>query len=470
MTEQAHPGPGRPPGLHPFGSPGLSRRSLLRGGSALGLAGAASVALTSCGTGLGRGFTTSGPPPGRLDYWTPFGGGDGQRMKEMVAAYQSARPSVDVRPLTLSWGSPYYTKLSLASLGGDPPSVAIAHLSRLPALARAGLVRELTAPMLAPHRLTADRFEERPWQRAHVGGRLYGLPLDTHPFVMYYRTDLCREAGLLDRDGRLQPVEGPQDLVDVLAALQKVTGAWGGVMSVTADPATCWRMFWSLYRQLDGTPAGKAFLADGGTRITMDDARAEEALRFMRRLTTVEKVLPPSVDTTGAIALFTSGKAGILFDGVWQLPNVQGSGAAFDMTPFPRVFTTAPYACHADSHLLVLPSGGGGTPAHDDMSLDFARGLLEKSLVWAGGGHVPSWRPVRESRAYLGLIPQSHYAGAAAGAAYDPDAWYSGAGSNLQNRLGGIIAGVLTNGTAPRTATHRLRSALTDLTSIPAPV
>ncbi|MEU2358905.1 extracellular solute-binding protein [Streptomyces misionensis] len=391
-------------------------------------------------------------------------------MKEMVAAYQSARPDVDVRPLTLSWGSPYYTKLSLASLGGEPPSVAIAHISRLPTLARAGLVRELTTPMLAPAHLTADRFNARPWERAHIDGRLYGLPLDTHPFVMYYRTDLCRKAGLLDGDGRLKPIEGPQALIGVLAALRKVTGAWGGVMSVTADPSTCWRMFWSLYRQLDPTPAGEAFLADGGTRITMDDRRAEEALQFMHRLTTTEKVLPPSVDSTGAIALFTSGKAGVLFDGVWQLPNIQGSKVPFDMAPLPRVFTDAPYACHADSHLLVLPSGGHSTPAHDGVCLDFARGLIERSLVWAGGGHIPSWRPTLESRAYRDLTPQAHYAAAAAGAVYDPDAWYSGAGSSLETRLGGIIAGVLTGSSAPRAATHRLRSALTDLTNTPAPV
>jgi hypothetical protein len=152
----------RPPERRHAAGYGLSRRSLVRGGAALGVAGAVSAALTSCAAGFGRGFTGGGPPPGRLDYWTPFGGGDGRRMKEMVAAYQSAHPAVDVRPLTLNWGSPYYTKLSLAALGGDPPSVAIAHLSRLPTLARAGLIRELTIPMLAPHSLTGPLTKAGP--------------------------------------------------------------------------------------------------------------------------------------------------------------------------------------------------------------------------------------------------------------------------------------------------------------------
>lgn len=449
---------------------GPSRRTLLRSTAALGLSGAASAALAGCGSEWGQGFTGGQGPTDRIDFWNPFTGGDGQHMTEMVAAYRRANPGTNVEAATLTWGAPYYTKLSLAALGGGAPEVAICHLSRLPTLVRAGLLRALPAAELAPHGMTERAFEHRPWQKAHVAGRLYGVPLDTHPFVMYYRTDLCKKAGLLGKDGRLEPVEGPDRLVELLRELKKATRQWGGSMSITSDPSTCWRLFWTLYCQLGSTAAERALLADGGQRVTMDDDRAVEALEFMRRLTTTERVMPQGVDPSGAIALFTSGRAGVLFDGVWQLPSVQPTGVAFDMLPFPRVFTGGPYACHADSHSLVLPAQAIRNGSHrEDVALGFVRSLLDSSLVWAQGGHIPAWLAVQHSARYRKLLPQAHYADAAAGAVYDPDAWYSGAGSNLENQLGGVLVVLLGGRTSARSAARGLRSHLKSLAATTAP-
>jgi multiple sugar transport system substrate-binding protein len=447
----------------------LSRRGLVRGAAALAAVCAGGGALGGCGTSWGQGFTGGQGPADRIDYWNPFSGGDGQRMTEMVTSYARAHRGLDIQAVTLTWGNPYYTKLSLAALGGGAPEVAICHLSRLPTLARSGLLRALPAPVLEPYGITGDAFDARPWRKAHADGRLWGVPLDTHPFVMYFRTDLCRKAGLLDGDGRLA-VDGPDRLVEVLRELKRATGQWGGSVAVTTDPSTCWRLFWSLYCQLDPRPSGQGLLADGGRRVVMDGDRAGEALAFLRRLTVTERVLPKGVDPSGAIALFTSGRSGVLFDGVWQLPAVQASGAKFDMRPFPRVFHEAPYACHADSHALVLPASPGPQRRREGVALRFVRGLLEESLVWAKGGHIPAWLATQRSPGYRRLVPQVHYAAAADGAVYDPDAWYSGAGSNLETQLGGVVAGVLGGRTGAGAAVGQLRARLKELAATSAPV
>ena len=58
-------------------------------------------------------------------------------------------------------------------------------------------------------------MEERP-----VRGRQYAIPLDTHPFVLYYNTDLTEKAGLLDGDGKLKPLDGPDAFLDACEAVK----------------------------------------------------------------------------------------------------------------------------------------------------------------------------------------------------------------------------------------------------------
>ena len=165
---------------------GLTRRQVLIGGATVGAAAALGVATTG----------------------SPFKGGaaDGHvlapvRRRRRRAADRDPRRDrrrarrLDVRQLILQWGNPYYTKLALAAVGGSPPDVAIVHATRIPSFAPAGLLEELTPELLEPHGLSGDRFLEKPWQSCQSDGRQYAIPLDTHPFVLYYNTELTEKAG-----------------------------------------------------------------------------------------------------------------------------------------------------------------------------------------------------------------------------------------------------------------------------------
>ena len=154
--------------------------------------------VSGCGSAFATGIAGIGPPKNTLSYWNLLGGGDGVRMVAMENAYQKAHPNVALSAVVLAWGNPYYTKLSLATLGNRPPDVAISHLTRATILARAGLLEPLNETELAPYGLTGGNFTPAAWNMAHTDGTLYAIPLDTHPFVMYYNTDICKKAGLLD--------------------------------------------------------------------------------------------------------------------------------------------------------------------------------------------------------------------------------------------------------------------------------
>lgn len=425
---------------------------------------AAAGALSGCSSTVGQAFTGAAGPDSLLNFWHPFTGGDGEQLVHMQSAFRKKHRSTDLKSTTMVWGSPYYTKLTLATLGDRPPQVAITHMSRLPTLAASGLLRPVSGGELDAHGLTSDKFEKAALQRATYDDQVYGLSLDTHPFVLFYRTDVAKKAGLL-KDGKLVDVDGPDKFLDAMRAAKDATGHWGCSVSTVKDPGMCWRMWWTLYRQL-----GADLVADKGRKVLLDLGAAEEALAYLQRLV-AEKVIPANASTTGAITLLTAGRAGFLMDGEWQLLAVQGAlKDKFDMRTFPRIFDDAPYACHADSHAFILPKAPSAEAQRADQALTFVRSMLDASFDWTKGGHIPAWQPTANSDEYKKLTPQAHYAEAAAGAAYDPAAWYSGADSVLFRRFGDIVTSVLNGSARPGAGAKRMHAVIKELAKTEAPV
>ncbi|MFI7546930.1 extracellular solute-binding protein [Actinoplanes sp. NPDC049599] len=432
----------------------LSRRAFLSGTAA-----AATLGLAGC-SGLTPGRDTGGS----LDYWNLFGGGDGVRMNQMLDGFRTANPGIDLSAVTLAWGNPYYTKLALATVGDKPPDVAISHLTRMKTLVGSDLLEELHPEDLARHGITADKFTERAWQAGLVEGRAYAIPIDTHPFVMFYNTDICAKAGLLDPSGTLRPLDSPEKFTDAMRRAKEASGGYGGVVSIDNDTSTSWRIFQSLYSQLGGET-----LADEGRRVVIDDAKAAQVLTFLQSLTR-SGVFPAAIDYQGAIATFATGQAGFYFQGEWEISTFQTAKMPFSMTLFPNLYGGARYAVQADSHTLVIPRRPETDRARLDRSLLLVRSMLDQSRTWAEGGHVPTWKPFRDSPEYAAMTPQSNYAAAADGAVYDPDGWYSGSGSNFEIVTGSAIADVLGGRRSPAAAIAQMRDKLQTLSTTASPI
>ena len=438
----------------------IARRTLFRGA----LAGIGAAALGGCSSPVGAGLANTPLDPGTVDYWNLFGGGDGVRMQQMLDVYRKTHPKTPLQAVTLAWGNPYYTKLSLATVGQKPPNVAVSHLTRMITMQEANLLQELHPEDLARHGMTPDKFNKRAWEAGLVNGKIYAIPIDTHPWVLFYNTKICGQAGLLDSAGKLKEIKGPDAFADALTKVKQVTGQWGATHGINADTATPWRFFQTLYSQLGGQ-----VLADNGTKVVLDDAKAKQVLEFMRSLTVEKKLMPSSIDYQGAIALFASGASGFHLNGEWEISTFQTAKMPFSMTLVPNVFG-GQYAVQADSHTLVLPRNDSQTRQQLDQSLGFIKSLLDQSMTWAEGGHVPAWQPVAQSEAYKKLTPQSNYAAAADAAVYDQPGWYSGSGSNFEIVMGSAIGGVEAGQLTPDAAIAQMRSRLTALANTPSPV
>jgi multiple sugar transport system substrate-binding protein len=226
----------------------------------------------------------------------------------------------------------------------------------------------------------------------------------------------------------------------------------------------------TLYSGLAGP-----IVSDQGTRVTVDRPALEETFAFMRSLTGPLGLMPGNATSTTITTLFSQGNAGFLLEGEWQIPTYRGvklpngKPLNFNVVPFPAILGDKAVA-YADSHALVIPRSSGRSPKRTANAVGFIKGLLDNSSTWAEGGHIPAWLPVQQSKEFQTQKPQSNYIQAAFNAVYDPEAWYTGAGSDFQSRVGGVITNVLAGGTDPRAGADAMIATLQQFSTARPPV
>jgi len=408
--------------------PRFSRRGFLTAG----LAGLALPALAGCSSSVAAGMFGSQLNPETLVFWNLFGGGDGGRMQEMEAGYRKTHGgAASLQATTFAWGNPYYSKVTLATVGHKPPDVAVSHLTRAKPLWEGGILDPITEDDLASVGLSTSDFSAAPWKAQITDGKNIAIPLDTHPLVMFYNLDVLGKAGLLGSDNQIVNLDSMDKFEAALGEISKVTkGPAITVANVAGETATPWRVFTTLYNQHSGaTP----FLSDNGAKLTVDWDIYEDVTSRMQSW--VKKGwLNSGLDYGTAESYMFTGKTGLFLEGEWELTTAQlVKGLKFDMAPVPTLYDRP--ASQADSHAFVLPKKDR-SPAQRKQAMEFIKSMLEQSMTWAAGGHVPAYLPVADSDAYKKLVPQAHYASAAEHAVYDDPAWYGGSGSTFEGIVG----------------------------------
>jgi multiple sugar transport system substrate-binding protein len=438
----------------------LTRRGLL----GAGLAALTVPALAACSTPAVAGLTGSELDPRTLIFWNLFGGGDGSRMQEMEAGYQKTHggPS-SLQATVFAWGNPYYSKLTLATVGNKPPDVAVAHLTRAKLLAQGGVLDEITDEDLSSVGLSSDDLDQKSWATQKTDGRNIAIPLDTHPFVMFFNQDVIDKAGLLE-GGKMKAITGLKDFEAALAEVSKVTGGVAITSANVNETATPWRLFQTLYSQFSDVPP---YLGDDGRTLTVDQDAAKEVLGTIARWSQ-KGWLNKALDYAGSQTPMFTGKSGFYLQGEWEITTAQSiKGLKFGMVPVPQLFDKP--ASQADSHTFVLPKKDR-TPEQRKQAMGFIKSMLDQSYTWAQGGHVPAYLPLRDSQKYKDLEPQADYAKAADNAAYDPTAWYSGSGSTFETIVGSQFALVQQGASSPDGALKSASDQLQTYLKTPSPL
>ncbi|WP_432042539.1 extracellular solute-binding protein [Streptomyces cadmiisoli] len=422
----------------------FSRRRFLRHGMA------AAGALLAAGPLSGCAAPASASDASALSVWDLFQGGDGMLMDDMIKAVSGGSRGFEIDRTILDWGPSYYTKLAMSAAGGRASDVAVAHLSRLAGYAPGGLLDPFDLDVLAEFGVTRRDFTPAVWARTQHDDATYAVPLDVHPFIVFYDKEAAGRAGLLDSSQELAPMGSPEALLEAGKALAEANGEAGILFGHVTDTAQTWRLFAALYAQ-----TGAAFTLPDGGRAEIDVDAAVRVVSFMQQLFD-GRSNPNNLDYNGAIANFVSGRGGMLMVGEWELPTLKKSGIALGAAPFPQVFDEP--AVYTDSHAFVLPHQESPDPARRREAHRYVAEMLKQSLTWASAGHIPAYQPVLGEPEYAALDPQSSYADAGRVAVLDPPNWFTGAGSNFQNRMCQPLQSALLGNTSAEKAVRQMVS------------
>ena len=236
-----------------------------------------------------------------------------------------------------------------------------------------------------------------------------------------------------------------------------MTGSTG--LSVPGDNASGWRIFYTLLNQEGGD-----FLKDGKFLDGDNLAKATTALAEMNKWVK-SGWAPGHTEYPASIALFTSGKAAMHINGVWEVPtmvDLAKKGQLFDWGAIQiPVFYDKP-ATWADSHSFAIPNRKGNpvSPEKRKLVLDIIHWFNVHSIQWAAGGHIPAYLPVQESQEFKSMIPNSEYSSLAKTAVFDPVSKLAGVASPVYEAAGNYIVPAMNGEIAPAEAAKQMQQDL----------
>ncbi|MBB4188883.1 extracellular solute-binding protein [Sinorhizobium terangae] len=397
-----------------------------------------------------------------VTWWDFFGGGDGVRMKQMVADFNEAhKGEIKIDATTLEWGTPFYSKVQTSTAVGEGPDIMTYHASRIPLAVKQGILQEITADDWKTMGLGQSDYAPATWEAVSIDGKQYAVPLDTHPIVLYYNKDLLKKAGVLGDDGKPKGMDSRENFTATLKAL-KAAGVKFPLGSVTADGNFMFRTVYSFMGQQDGE------LMTDGEFLAGDSAKKLENSLAVLSEWTKEGLQSTYTDYPATVALFTSGEAAMMINGVWEVPtmtDLKKNGKLFEWgaVELPVIFNHP--STYADSHTFALPANKGKdmSPEKRAAVLEVMSWMSKNSLFWATAGHIPAYGPVTNSAEYKAMEPNHTYSSLTANMIFDPKTPLAGIAGPIFDVMSNFFVPTLNGEMEPAKAVEEIKTGLADL-------
>ncbi len=163
---------------------------------------------------------------GEVTMWTFV-----KEFKDVADAFMKEYPNIKVKVVDLGWEVHDKLATTLAA-GKGAPDLAVVEQGQFPRYATGGVLEDLLQPPFEAGRFKDD-VSEYNWSRwmSVDGKKLLGMPWDTQPGVLYYRSDIYEQLGLPSDPTELgEYFENPENVftaVQTLKADGKYFMEWG---------------------------------------------------------------------------------------------------------------------------------------------------------------------------------------------------------------------------------------------------
>lgn len=253
--------------------------------------------------------------------------------EEVTAEFMQHHPMIEVQIESIPVN--YKEKILTYIASGEPPDVFLLDSVIIPALLNKGILLDLK-PYVDSLHIDLGAYFPNVLSIFAKGEKLYALPKDFTPIVMYYNQTLFDQAGLAY----------PQNdwtWNDYLRLSQQLTKDFDGDNAID-QYGTVFTNYFYLWQPWVWMAGGDIFDGNGNSAIGYFDSPAtERALQFLIDLRTKHRVAPDDLALktgTGATGMFYSGRVAMISVGHWALPNLKKYMARGDLkigvVPLPR--------------------------------------------------------------------------------------------------------------------------------------
>jgi extracellular solute-binding protein family 1 len=308
-----------------------------------------------------------------LNFWNPFTGDDGKSMTALVNKFNEENDlNITVSVQTLAYED-YYSKLPVTITSGvDVPDVAILHIDKLPYYSAKGLIMEMDED-IKNMGLNQSDFIEATWKAStQKDGKRYSLPLDTHPYVMFYNKKILKELGY--SEGDLENLNGTKFLEMCNKAREK------GIYGIGFYYPGMSSVFYSLLKQ----NGGEFIDSSNPTKAQFNGEAGIKAAQWVKEL--IDKGY--ATDVAGDhVSIFKKGESLFCADGIWSSAGMaEIEGLEWGEMFLPKVGSKE--AIWASSHQLCIMKQKNEDKVKHEAALKFIKYLSDNSIEWAKAGQV----------------------------------------------------------------------------------
>jgi multiple sugar transport system substrate-binding protein len=320
----------------------------------------------------------------------------------MVAEFNRTSQSVVLQNREVK-ASNYYPKLAGAIKNGTAPDVVIANQSKLIDLVTDNALLPLD-DYIKKAGIDLSDYDAGPIADCRIKGKLYAIPFDVHPLIMYYNKDLFTKAGIAKIPETLAELQETASLV------QAKTGAIGIASdntSSTYKAYTLARLFMSFLKE-----QGVNTLDARNMKANFNNSAGIKAYQAIYDMVNIWKVTPKGLDYDFSVKYFKEGNAAIHFNGVWATGLFEEQkGLNFGAVELPPFFGKS--AAWAGSHTFAIPRTAKPDEAKILQILSCIDWFTQHGELWAKAGNIPTRKSVRQKPDFLALPHRAEYAAAA---------------------------------------------------------
>ena len=315
----------------------------------------------------------------------------------MINKFNAENPRIPVSQNVVAW--PGYPQLTAQVAAKDPPDIVTMHSGVMSDYAAKGLI-EPVEPYMRAAGIDPASFTDASRRAVTLGGRIYGLPWDSHGGLFHVNLALFRKAGLMRGDQPILP-QSADELLRHARQFKARTGKPYLIQSLVGDNAYQTRNMYTYLMAQD------AVIFPDPKHVRLRTPEARRVAAFFRRISE-EKLTTLNQDTPAAIASFMNGEGGIYPTGTWMIGQFEAESNtpgrplhnSYGVYPYPRLWGR--HASFVSGHVWVVPKRDR-TPEQRAAMARFFKFMAGHNFDWARTGHLPAFRSVVESPRFKAL-------------------------------------------------------------------